>query len=124
VNELAWVGRWVSNDLTAITGASPASRGSPLTCFAVDGSAPRVYYLDGHVHELAWGGRAWTHTDITAQAGGPSPVNSPSICCLGVDGRAARIYYYSVSDGHVFELAWIGRWVSNDLTLITGAPPV
>ena len=41
-----------------------------------------------------------------------------------MDGSAARIYYYSESNGHVYELAWIGRWVSSDLTAITGAAPL
>jgi hypothetical protein len=51
---------------------------SRLTCFAEGGSVPRVYYVDGHVNELAWDGSQWKHTDVTARAGGPSPVGIPT----------------------------------------------
>lgn len=47
-----------------------------LTCFGVDNTASRVYYLDtsgdvsgekeyeGHVHELAWVGSGWVSKRI------------------------------------------------------------
>lgn len=132
VVELAWVGRWIFTDLTALTKTSPPLKDSPLACFAAGeggiGEAPHVYYLDGHVNELAWDGRRWRHTDVTALAEGPSPLLAVDMDCLGVDGLAARVYYSAqkiVGQGvyqNIFELAWIGRWVSNDLTEITGAP--
>jgi len=118
VIELAWVGRWVATDLMERANIPPAQRFSPLTCFAVGGSAPRVYYVDGHVNELAWDGTRWVHTDVTAHAVGPapSPVGLPTdLACFGVKGTDARIYYVTPSNGHVHELAWIGSWVATDL---------
>jgi hypothetical protein len=129
VNELAWVGgvrRWVRSDVTALTAASPVGNDSPLTCFGLGGSSPRVYYVDGHVNELAWVGNRWVHSDLTALAGGPSPVESTEtgLTCFGIGGSDPRVYYFGSSDGHVNELAWVGnRWVNSDLTALTGAPP-
>ena len=100
--------------------------GSPLTCYGVGGSDSRVYYVDGHVNELAWVGNTWVHSDITALGGGPSPVQSldTGLTCYGVSGSDARVYYLNSSDGHVNELAWVGnRWVNSDLAALTGAPP-
>ncbi len=39
---------------------------SPITCFGVDGSASRVYYVgqDLSVTELAWEGH-WVYNDLT-----------------------------------------------------------
>jgi hypothetical protein len=127
VIELVWVGRWIFTDLTAITQTSPALKDHPLACFAAGGGgigeAPRVYYLDGHVNELAWDGRQWRHTDVTTLApDAPAPVGAVDMDCFGVDGVAPRVYYSVLPSLHIFELAWIGRWVSNDLTAITGAP--
>jgi hypothetical protein len=45
-------------------------------------------------------------------------------CAPGAGLVGARIYYYSESNGHVYELARIGRWVSSDLTAIMGAAPL
>src|SRR6266446_9500147 len=49
---------------------------------------------------------------------------SPPWPALGVDVSAARIYYYSEANGHVYELAWIGRGVFSDLTAVTRVAPL
>jgi hypothetical protein len=121
VNEIGWAGAWYHSDVSAAAQASPAETVN-LACFAANGSEPRVYYEDGHVNELAWDGKEWRHTDLTSAAGGPSPVGLEPMACFAIDGSVARVYYVTESDGHVHELAWVGRWISSDLTAITGAP--
>ena len=53
--------------------APAAAAGSALACFGVNGSATRLYYLDGnsHVNELAWNNNAWVNTNITANVTDP-----------------------------------------------------
>ena len=65
IYELYWDNGWGYNKLTGAGGkapsAPPAAPGSALTCFGVNGSASRVYYIDadGHVNELAWLNGGW-----------------------------------------------------------------
>jgi hypothetical protein len=55
---------------------------SKLTCFGVDGSATRLYYLDGnqHVNELAWN-NGWSNTDMTAAT--PATAKAPAAAAGG-----------------------------------------
>jgi hypothetical protein len=85
--------------------------GSALTCFGVDGSDSRVYYLassNNHVIELAWAGDHWVDTDLTKAA--PVPVAGSALACFGVAGSASRVYYLD-SDSYLNELAWADTWV-------------
>ena len=57
-----------------------AAAGSALACFGVNGSATRLYYLDGNsqVNELAWNNNAWVNTNITANVTHPpAPARPP-----------------------------------------------
>src|SRR5262249_12561994 len=72
VIELAWVGRWVFNDLSAITrGGNTAESPDVITCFGVnDANDSRVYIRSDGINELAWVGN-WIQNNITTLAGAP-----------------------------------------------------
>lgn len=70
VFELYWSNGWAWNKLTGAGGKTPnapaAAPGTALTCFGVNGSDSRVYYLDaaGHVNELAWLNGGWIFNQL------------------------------------------------------------
>jgi hypothetical protein len=102
VCELAWENSgWVLTPVASQAEAPPAAAGSALTCFGVDGSATRVYYVDttGHMNELAWE-NSWVR-NVTLASG----VATSALTCFGVGGSATRVYY--LDKNHlVNELAW------------------
>ncbi len=112
---------WVGMDMTAAAGSAVAESGSALTCFGVNGSATRLYYLDpnNHVNELAWN-NGWSNTDTTAAAGSPVAASGSALACFGVNGSATRLYYLDASN-HVNELAWNNGWSNTDMTAAAGS---
>jgi hypothetical protein len=70
VYELYWDNGWAYNKLTGAGGkapsAPPAAPGTALTCFGVNGSDSRIYYIDAndHVNELAWVNGGWVHNTL------------------------------------------------------------
>ena len=78
----------------------------------MNGSATRLYYLDGnsHVNELAWNNNKWVNTDMTANVTDstrtPRPPAGSALACFGVNGSATRLYYLDGRASHVNELAW------------------
>jgi hypothetical protein len=77
VQELAFLAdHWVLN--TPVFGGPFPATGSALACFAVNGTDPRVYYLDptGLVMELVWVGTQWALSPVTGLAKA-SPATAP-----------------------------------------------
>ena len=76
---------WHYNDLTANTGAPPAS-GPPMGyIFDAQGTQHVIYQglivdqgSDGRIHELWWDSNGWHHNDLTAAAGAPLAFESSS----------------------------------------------
>jgi hypothetical protein len=71
VYELYWDGSgWGYNQLTGngglASGATTPAPASALTCFGVNGSDSRVYYIDlsDHVNELAWVNGGWVFNPL------------------------------------------------------------
>jgi hypothetical protein len=144
--ELGWNGDdwfpWYASNVTSQAAPSwqgpgslqPAASGSALTCFEVQGTNSRVYYLDanGNVWELGWNGSSWFAGNITSQAGavwqGPGPLqpaaSGSALTCFGVGGTNSRIYYLD-GNGNVWELGWSGsNWYAGNVTAqATGGPP-
>lgn len=64
---------WVINDLSALTGAPPAT-GSTISAYnRADGTSTVVYENDRRTQELALeGGQHWVHNDLTQRLGAPA----------------------------------------------------
>ena len=95
IHELWWdTTGWHHNDLSAGTGAPPATpnRNSPGYIFPSQGTQHVNYVgLDNHIHELWWNSAGWHHNDLTDCYGMPgfrtvnqSDIRSPalSMCFL------------------------------------------
>ena len=115
---------WVNTNITANVTDPPApaaAAGSALACFGVNGSATRLYYLDGiaTLNELAWNNNAWVNTNITANVTdppAPAAAAGSALACFGVNGSATRLYYLD-GNSHVNELAWNNNaWVNTNIT--------
>jgi hypothetical protein len=64
---------WVINDLSALTGAPPATGTTLSTYNRADGTATVVYESDYRTQELALeGGRDWRHNDLSQRLGAPA----------------------------------------------------
>jgi hypothetical protein len=144
VNELAWQPGWVANaiaaqavnSVTGQVGAPPAAPGSDITCFGVNGTDSRVYYLaidnnnNYSVIELSWQNGGWVYTLVSSQAGAPPAAPDSALACFGVGGTNSHGYYFDTSH-NVNELAWQPGWVANaiaaqavnSVTGQVGAPP-
>jgi hypothetical protein len=117
VCEMEWDGNgFVCNDLTgsAQNGSShPPAAGASLTCFGVNGSATRLYFVDSknHLCEMAWEGNGFACNDVTgaAQNGSSRPAPGTFLTCFGVNGSATRVYYQDEIDT-LYEVAWSGGW--------------
>jgi hypothetical protein len=118
VNELAWLGEWVANDVTPQAGANPAALRSALCCFGAGGTGTRLYYLqdNNHVFELAWlSGIGWVSTDVTLQAGAAPASSTTPLTCFGAGGSDAPVYCLDAND-QVLTLTWVGRWAASILS--------
>jgi hypothetical protein len=99
---------WSNSQAACVIAPLKVAAGSALTCFGVNGSATRVYYLDqGHqLNEMAWE-NGWVHNPlgVTAAAGS-------ALTCFGVNGSATRVYYLDQGQ-RLNEMAWENGWVHN-----------
>jgi hypothetical protein len=150
INELWWDGDWHHNDLTSAAGNAPLTIGLPFgyeySFFDTIGQrniiSQRVVYhtSDNRLHLLYWVGanRHWHHMPLP---GVPGVGSRPTAYVFSVQGQAIqgqasqRVLYLSRDLGvedilHVHELTWNeqglnnSNWVPNDLTVLTGAPPL
>jgi len=123
-------GKWAHADLTAITGAPPATAGSPLSGYSwTAGDSKQVVYLDsaGHVHELyIVAGGKWAHGDLTAITGAPPAGGSSRLTGYQwVNGQAKCVSYQGGDDHlHLLRVTPGGNWNHLDLTTASGAPPL
>ena len=118
-------GTWGTQDITAITGATPVASGTAITSI-VDSmnGAFRIDYagIDSHIHEAFIVNGKWGTQDVTAITGA-TPVASDAAIASIVDtmNNAFRIDYAGV-DSHIHELFIVnGGWGAQDLTAITGS---
>ena len=91
--------------------ATVARAGSPLTCFGVNRSATRLYFIgvDSGVYELAMTAGGWNTRNLLTAA-----PNSP-LTCYGFNGHDPRVYFID-PDSHIIELALkAGQWTSQSL---------
>jgi hypothetical protein len=131
VHELAWTstGGWITQDPTALTGATLAASGTELST-VVDtlDHAVEVYYIgtDQHIHELPFvQGPGWvTPADVTTLTGAiNAAVGSPVRAQLDSLESAIEVYFIG-SDQHIYEIPFVpGRgWEpAQDLTTLIGA---
>lgn len=129
VKQLAWNnGPWVSQDLSAIAGASTplATPGSALTAYSVGPSNVQVVYegTNQHVYQLAWAsGSNWVSQDLSNFSGTLAPLAAPgsALTSYSLGGNNAQVVYLG-ADQHVYQLVWIpgSTWVSQDLTNFSG----
>jgi hypothetical protein len=104
--ELAWTGRWGSQNVTDTVHGPTAISGAALAGFASRPNAGCVYYVDGndHIVELACTANKWTMTDVTAAAEAPVVRRGISLVAYTIDdGKAVRLYYAN-ADGQAVEL--------------------
>lgn len=105
-------GEWKNNPLPGT-----AAPGSALTCFGIDGTATRLYYLDANhvINELAWVHNGWKNNLLRAKAAAGS-----DLTCYGADGAHTRLYFVG-PDNRVHELAWQDSAWKNP-TVMPGLP--
>jgi hypothetical protein len=109
VYELSWIGDApvTGRDLTALTGAPPASGRLSGGYNAYDNTQHAIYRAsDGSLHELWYflGSGDVGHTALTAAYGGPPAVDRPVYFSTA---RAPHQHVaYRSSDGHIHELLW------------------
>jgi hypothetical protein len=139
VQHLAWLGRWVSDDLFSALPPDqqqkvpPPLSGIGIAAMGTGGNLdPRVYYLappsagtsGNRVEQLAWVG-SWVWNDLFSalpsdqnhrlRQGQHTPFQNSGLAAMGTGGNLDPRVYYIDENGRVQELAWVGRWVWNDL---------
>ena len=148
INELWWDGDWHHNDLTSAAGNAPLTRGSPFgyeysffdTIHQRNIISQRVVYLtlDHKLHLLQWSANDGRHSvPLPDVPGGPSPPTAYVFSVQGqnIQGQASQRVLFLLPTMvpdilHVHELTWneagphLRSWVLNDLTALTGAPPL
>jgi hypothetical protein len=121
---------WSHADLTQITAAPPASASYNVSGYSWDsGQSKQVVFRteDAHIHELSIAeGTNWSHADLTQITGAPLAPDHQDIVGYEWDGDSSKQVVFRTADGHVHELfiSLVGQWSHNDLTQISGAPPV
>jgi hypothetical protein len=150
INELWWDGDWHHNDLTSAAGNAPLTIGLPFgyeysffdTIHRRNIISQRVVYrtLDFKLHLLHWSANdGWHHMPLPLPDV-PVSESRPTAYVFSVQGQAIqgqasqRVLYLSPSMvpdiQHVHEFTWnekgpnLRNWVLNDLTALTGAPPL
>ena len=124
--------KWVENDLTALTGGTPAAiNETPLDGYSHADGSQHVNFIDssGHVHELCKSpdpAAQWVDNDLTKLTGA-----TPAFVNLGLDGYSqadgSQHVNFIGGSGHVHELYRspdpAARWIDNDLTKLAGGTP-
>jgi hypothetical protein len=121
VHQLAWIGQWITGDLTEQTHAPSAVIGGGLAAMGTGAqSDPRVYYFDndGQVRQLAYSNGGWVFDPLAGTAA-PGDLRS-GLVAMGTDANLDPRVYNLSSDGHVWQLAWTGQWLSLDVFTLTG----
>jgi hypothetical protein len=119
---------WHADDLTALTGAPPAS--GPMAGYvakAVSGGqgTQHVVYVgltDKHIHELSWDAGGRHADDLTAATGAAKFGSGLAVYSFDVQGTQHVIYTDDNYPSHFHELWSDPRgWHTDDLTSATGA---
>ncbi|SCX11552.1 hypothetical protein [Mycolicibacterium fluoranthenivorans] len=120
-------GVWQSDDVSASTGAPPAS-GAALTGYAFEAQGTQhIVYVgaqDRHLLELWWNVNGWHFADLTVAARGVPVADQSAVYGYAFDGQMTEHIVFVGVDGHLHE-TWsdAGQWHSGDLTLATGTVP-
>jgi Fungal fucose-specific lectin len=102
-----------------------AAPGSALTCFGLNGTDTRVYYVDSdaNVCQIAFETNQWISHNLS-QAATPADPKQPvkpaapgtALTCFGAHGSDARVYFVD-KNGSVCEIAFVNnKWVFTNLT--------
>jgi hypothetical protein len=129
VREIArGAGGWAASDLSASAGA-PIAEGFDLSPYVRGDEVSAVVYrahADTNFHELRFQGGMWIDGDLTTTAGGPLGLAPAGVRPKGFvrpDGVSTVVF--ETSDGHVREMFLQGGgWWNDDLTVLSGAPPI
>ena len=98
---------WVNEDLTAVTGNTPAAPGSALSDIVLADGSTHVFYLgtNQHVFQLLWiSGTGWSSQDLTAATGNTLAAIGSSLSSLS-DSNVAHVFYLG-SNQHVYQLPY------------------
>jgi RHS repeat-associated protein len=119
---------WVNEDLTAITGNTPAGSGSGLTSTLMLNGSIQVFYLGSNqdVYDLFWNASGgWGNQDLTAitgntQAAPGSALTSTTLIDGSPSGTVHAFYFGPNQDVYHLYLSAAAGWANQDLTAITG----
>ena len=118
IHELAYIGSWKHNDLTALAGAPAAVPGSAIDGYSTTfNNQQHVNYLDGagHVHELYYIS-SWKHNDLTQLTNAPAAAPGSSIDGYQTAFNNQQHINFVGADNHIHELFYDNQWHHNDLT--------
>ncbi|OBF18392.1 hypothetical protein [Mycobacterium sp. ACS4331] len=125
VHQLWWNAEgWHSEDLSAISGAPPAT--STVIGYSVDSQfGEHVIYLrrpDRHVQEIWWDGSTWHSQDLSAATGAPAALDGALVGYVD-EAQATQHVIYAGVGSHLYEL-WCDEagWHMTDLTVVVEAP--
>ncbi|WP_460358242.1 PLL family lectin [Mycobacterium sp. ZZG] len=125
VQRVAWdTDGWRAEDLSAISGAPPAT--ATITGYSVDSQlGEHIVYVrqpDRHVQEIWWDGETWQSQDLSAATGAPAALEG---ALVGYVDEALGIQHviYAGTNSHIYEL-WCDSTGLHmtDLTAMTATP--
>jgi astacin (peptidase family M12A) len=120
-----WDGGWHFTDLTAKTGAPPASMESALACGIHNADYdPNVYCIGtgNHVYEFSYFGGDWHFSDLTEQADGAPDASPQSSLTMVVHSSDydPNVYYLNAA-AELCELSWWGgNWHFTNISVASG----
>jgi RHS repeat-associated protein len=119
-----WSGSaWLTADITALSGAAPATTGSALTSFSPAGSSPLMNFYEGpsqHIYSIYWnsGTNTWQSADFST----PNVAATSSALANNPAGPHA---FYLRSTQYLYDANWNGSaWVNSDLTSLSSSTVV
>lgn len=115
--------RWRLTNINTSTGEPRPYVGSGYAGFTLNGTDPRLYYVDEdkHLREFVRRQDAWQTRDLTAQTGALRAIDT-RIAGFPM-GTGYRVYYMN-ANFEINELSFSGSatWRNTSLTALTGAP--
>src|ERR1044071_1385886 len=121
-------GGWNNQDLTAITGNTPAASGSALTSTTLSDGSPsgtvHAFYFgpNQHVYHLYFSTAAgWANQDLTAITGNTLAASGSDIAGVLLNNNSLNIFYLDVNQD-INDIYWssTANWGNADITATTG----